>query len=270
MSEISIGLDVVEAATRAVQEVRTEPRRSFYTRTAEAAISAALDKLGATVERRGEFQRDPKRKGIKTYVETEERLVMDWRPVDAESTDCVVCHGADPDCGVCTQVQVDRHRGDRVDSEPSEPSVVLTNDELWCLLYDLGGPAGMAWPPPQGTVTVENRRAYQAKLVAALPSATSERRSGQVRRSEANTPRSEMLPQRRSGSGRRREDAESCITHVRSAEQQLEQRLREPEKRSERIRTVMADWAHEQELRRSADQRVVELERERDSLLDQA
>lgn len=63
---------------------------------------------------------------------------------------------------------------------------------------------------------VSDWRSVDAEPVDSEPS---ERRSGQVRRSEANTPRSEMLPQRRSGSGRRAEDAQSVNLHVRSADQ---------------------------------------------------
>lgn len=71
---------------------------------------------------------------------------------------------------------------------------------------------GTDWSQPPHVVSI-HRYVSAWRQVDAEPAM--DRRSGRHRRSEANSPRSEMAPQRRSGNGRRREDAQSGITHVR-------------------------------------------------------
>lgn len=47
----------------------------------EVGVSAYLGAVGATVERRGGFVADPKRKGIVVHQDKEARVVTDWKPL---------------------------------------------------------------------------------------------------------------------------------------------------------------------------------------------
>lgn len=67
----SIPENVRKASLRAVQEVRTEPRATFYQRTADAVIQACLKEWGAKYQF-GE--------NIAHTAITERRLILSWEP----------------------------------------------------------------------------------------------------------------------------------------------------------------------------------------------
>jgi hypothetical protein len=163
MPELSIGADVVEAAVDVWHDVFYAEVPQDAIRPAgqamRAAIREALDKLGATVEKRGEFQLDPKRKGIRVYVETEERLTTDWRQVDAEPA----AKPMPPERRAGYQRRIEAgnerhaipviHVGSRVDSATSErercPTCRGTTED------PVGGPCSKCWKqldalPPDG------------------------------------------------------------------------------------------------------------------------
>jgi hypothetical protein len=79
LDSFNIPENVRAAALRAVQEVRTEPRVTFYQRTADAAIQACLKESGAREERK---EKRSKRFLAYNPRRFQRRLVFPWEPVE--------------------------------------------------------------------------------------------------------------------------------------------------------------------------------------------
>jgi hypothetical protein len=117
MPEFPIPPEVVHAAVDAYHECESGGENAGF----EAAIHAALDKLGLRVEREIEYH-----KGANPKATGRVRLVTDWRPVEREPDDgagtgCEKCNwtGVAPDGeNECEDCFVESNV--RVDSEPSE------------------------------------------------------------------------------------------------------------------------------------------------------
>lgn len=73
----------MKVAKEAVDDLyeRKSPSSARGGEDVELAVSAYLGAVGATVERRGGFVADPKRKGIVVHQDKEARVVTDWKPL---------------------------------------------------------------------------------------------------------------------------------------------------------------------------------------------